>query len=85
MNQLLWARLLQLIFDELVAHQEWRHQHTSGEKLGNRPRPAEAKSFGFMEAPRGSFDHLVRIKDGRSKTTRPSSQRGTARRATRMA
>ena len=66
MESVLWARLMHTWYDELVARIKGGDTSThNGEKWEPSTWPAEAKGFGFMEAPRGALGHWVRIKDGK--------------------
>jgi len=66
MESVLWARLMQGWYDDLVARIKGGDTSThNGEKWEPSTWPQEAKGFGFMEAPRGALGHWVRIKDGK--------------------
>ena len=66
MESVLWARLMNGWYDDLVARIKGGDTSThNGEKWEPSTWPAEAKGFGFMEAPRGALGHWVNIKDGK--------------------
>lgn len=65
METVLWSRLMGGFYQDLTARIKGGDTSThNGEKWEPTTWPADAKGFGFMEAPRGALGHWVHIKDG---------------------
>ncbi|MCU0633864.1 MAG: nickel-dependent hydrogenase large subunit [Gemmatimonadaceae bacterium] len=62
----LLGRLMQTWYNQLVERIKGGDVATfNGEKWDPSKWPAEAKGFGYMDAPRGALGHWVRVKDGK--------------------
>jgi hydrogenase large subunit len=66
MESVLYARLMRTWYADLVGRIKGGDTSThNGTKWEPSTWPAEAKGWGFMEAPRGALGHWVNIKDGK--------------------
>ncbi|MCU0648878.1 MAG: nickel-dependent hydrogenase large subunit [Gemmatimonadaceae bacterium] len=62
----LLGRLMQTWYNQLVDRIKGGDVATfNGDKWDPSKWPAEAKGFGYMDAPRGALGHWVRVKDGK--------------------